>query len=296
MNAVEPQEFESLSPVFKGKTGLWLAKLVMRILAADQFNRVYDQASHLTGAPFMTGFLKGIGVEYQIGNAERLDSLPQGAFITISNHPYGGLDGTITMELMITLRSDYKFMVNKLLTYVKPMKENFIWVTPETDHSTGVTSSSLGGIRETLKHLRTGHPVGFFPSGAVSDFRLKDFRIRDREWKKSIIGLIHAAKVPIVPIRFFDRNSAFFYFLGLLDYRIRSVRILHELFNKRKQHPRVAIGKIIGVEEQKQFPDLESFGAFLRNEVYEMPLPEFFTPRSRLIIHKENLQTQNQTE
>jgi len=295
MNAVEPQEFESLSPVFRGKLGLKLIKLVMHIFAADRFNRVYDQSSHLTGAPFMTSFLKGIGVEYVIGNAERLDSLSEGAFITISNHPYGGLDGTITMELMITLRPDYKFMVNKILTYVKTMKENFIWVTPETDHSAGITSSSIGGIRETLKHLRTGHPVGFFPSGAVSDFRLKDFRIRDREWKKSILSLIYAAKVPIVPIRFFDRNSAFFYFLGLIDYRIRSIRILHELFNKKKQRPRMAIGKIITVDEQKQFPDVESFGAFLRKSVYEMPLPACFTPRSQLNIKGKNLQTADQS-
>ncbi len=284
MNAVNPQDFESLSPVFRGKRGQRLAKLVMRITAADKFNRVYHQSSHLTGSAFMCDFLRGIGVEYGVAHAERLQSLSSGAFITVSNHPYGGLDGTITMDLLMAMRPDYKFMVNQLLSYVKAVKENFIWVSPATNNSSGIKAANLSAMRETLKHLRGGHPVGFFPSGAVSDFRLRDFQISDREWQKSIINLIYSAKVPVVPIRFFDRNSAFFYFLGLIDWRIRSLRILHELFNKRKHQPRLAIGKIISVSELEQFTDASSFGTFLRKAVYEMPVPELFTPRSALVF------------
>ena len=43
--------------------------------------------------------LKDVRTDYRIGNPERLDMLPDGPFITISNHPYGGLDGIILIDL-----------------------------------------------------------------------------------------------------------------------------------------------------------------------------------------------------
>jgi putative hemolysin len=120
--------------------------------------------------------------------------------------------------------------------------------------------------------------MGFFPSGAVSDFSLKDMCVRDRKWQNSILHLIQSAKVPVLPIRFFDKNSAFFYFLGLINWRIRSLRLPSELFNKRQKKTRIGIGKIITVEQQEKYQDIELFGSFLRKAVYEMPLPANFMP------------------
>jgi hypothetical protein len=124
MNAIYPEDFESASPVFRGKRGRRLVRFMMRITAINKFNRVYDKSSHLTGSEFMSDFLKGLGVQYLVGNAERLKSLPDGAFINISNHPYGGLDGTITIDLMIAVPPDYKFMVNKLRSYMKTCSDS----------------------------------------------------------------------------------------------------------------------------------------------------------------------------
>ena len=266
---------ESLSPLFRGKTGHQFGRFIMRLFAIDKVNALYERSSDLTGVDFADSLLKDLCVKYQIGNAERLQQLPEGAFITVSNHPYGGIDGIMLIDLMAGIRSDYKVMVNRLLSFVRTMDENFISVTPRGNKKE-FDFSNINGIRETLTHLEEGHPVGFFPSGAVSDFSLKDLRVRDREWQISIIKLIQLAKVPIVPIRFFDMNSPLFYFLGLINWRIRLIRMPYELFNKWKQQPRIGIGKIITVEEQEQFKDNRSFGAFLRKTVYDMPKPTSF--------------------
>ena len=69
--------------------------------------------------------------------------------------------------------------------------------------------------------------------------------------------------------------------MGLIDYRIRFVRLFHELFNKRGTHPRMDIGETITVEQQSALSD-EEFGQFLRKSVYDMPLPDSFTLRSEL--------------
>ena len=85
-------------------------------------------------------------------------------------------------------------------------------------------------------------------------------------------------KVPVIPIRFFDKNSPFFYFLGLIDWRIRLLRLPSEVFNKRDRQQRLGIGEIISVGEQSQFADPLALGDYLRKKVYEMPLPDEFVP------------------
>ena len=285
MKVVEPKDFESLSFLFRGEGGHRFASLIMRLLAIDKINWVYNHSGAYTGADFTSRLLDDLGVNYLVGNAERLESLPEGPFITVSNHPYGGLDGIMSIDLFARLNPHYKFMVNKLLSLVRTLNDNFISVVPTGNKKTGIKAASIRGVRESLAHLRNGHPLGFFPSGAVSDFSLKDLRVRDRRWQSSILHLIHSVKVPVLPIRFFDKNSAFFYFLGLINWRVRLLRLPSEVFNKKDQEPRIGIGKIITVEEQRQFSDPEALGLYLRKMVYEMPLPTNFIAR-KTIIHQ----------
>lgn len=289
MKVIEPKDFEDFSPIYKGEKGHRLAECVMRLLAIDRINQVYDQSSDYTGAEFTSKFLDDLGVNYLVGNAERLKMLPEGPFITVSNHPYGGLDGIISIDLMAQIRPDYRFMVNKVISKVKTLQDNIISVIPTGNKKTGVHGANIKGIRETLAHLHNGHPMGFFPSGAVSDLSLRDFRIRDRKWQSSILHVIHSMKVPVLPIRFFDKNSAFFYFLGFLNWRIRALRLPYEVLNKRKQELRIGIGNIITVEEREQFTDAEALGAFLRECVYEMPLPTSFIPRKMFKLEGESV-------
>jgi len=276
MKIIDETDFESFSSFFKGEKGHRRAEFFMRMFAIDKINRVYNNSCAYSGAEFASHLLDDLGVNYLIGNSGRLNLLPEGAFITVSNHPYGGLDGIILIDLMAGIRSDYRLMVNKMLSLVKTMSENFISVTPTLNKKNRISAESIHGVRETLSRLKDGHPVGFFPSGAVSDFRLRDMRIRDRSWQAGILHVIKSAKVPVLPIRFFDYNSVFFYFLGLINWRIRSLRMPSEVFNKRKQNPRIGIGNIITIEEQEKYRDIGSFGSFLREAVYRMPLPGSF--------------------
>lgn len=282
MKVIDYNDFENISPLFKGTVGHCLADLFMKLVAIDKVNQVYENSGAFHGPAFAGSLLRDLGVDYLVGNAERLENLPEGAFITVSNHPYGGLDGIISIDLMAGIRPDYKFMVNKILSHVKTMEGNFISVTPMGNTKLKTSSETIRGIRETLQQLKDGHPVGFFPSGAVSDFSVKEMYIRDRPWQRSLLELIRSAKVPILPLRFFDRNSLFFYFLGLINWRIRLMRMPHEVFNKKGRPVRLAIGEIIPVSHQEEFEDIFGFGNFLRKAVYEMPLPASFIPRSAM--------------
>jgi len=278
-----------MSPIFRGKWGHKLANLVIHVFDIEKVNWVYGRSCQFTGAAFANSLLNDLGVQYLIGNAERLRQLPEGAFITVSNHPYGGLDGVMLIDLMAGIRSDYKLMVNQLLSYVKTMDDHFISVKPKVGKKSTDPVAGVNGIRETLTNLHEGHPVGFFPAGAVSMFSFRRLRVSDREWQESIIKLIQRANVPVLPIRFFDQNSPFFYFLGTIDWRIRLIRMPYELFNKDRHPHHIGIGSLLPADEIASFKNARSLGDFLKQTVYTMPRPTTFIPRNALTLPNHTL-------
>lgn len=263
-------ELESVSPLFRGKTGNALADRLMHALSVDKLNDLYDRNSVFNGPEFARSVLDELGVHYEIENMEVLDALPDGPFITISNHPYGSIDGLILVDLFGQLRKDYKVMVNRILGRIEPLAENFISVTPTGNERKSPTDDSIKGIKECLRHVRAGGSLGLFPSGAVSDLSLRDRCIRDRQWQEPVIRLIKKLEVPILPVTFLDRNSDFYYSLGLIDWRVRLLRLPSEVFNKSGKPARIALGKPITLQQQKSYDDIGEFGRFLRSSVYDL--------------------------
>ena len=264
-------ELEQLSPVFRGKCGRALAASLRRLLSMASLSDLYDGAADYQGPAFARAFLEQqLGVSYSIEGPGSLDRLPDGPFVTVSNHPYGGLDGLALLDLVGSRRPDLKVMVNDVLSRIETLQPSWIVVDPKNDLRSDVTGKNIRGIKEVLSHLSGGHPVGFFPSGAVSDLSLRDRAIRDREWQEPLLRLLQKVKVPIVPVRFYGRNSLWYYLLGLLDWRIRILRLPREVTNKRGHEIRVGIGETLSVEEQLRHPDPADFGAWLRASVYEM--------------------------
>ena len=285
MPVLAPSDLERLAPVFRGRAGRALGRALMRLTGVSKVNDLYDRVAPLKGPAFADGILKDVGVDYRIGNPSRLQNLPEGPFITVSNHIYGHLDGIMLVDLMGHLRPGFKVMVNEILGHIRMMAENFIVVNPTGSERVAATPASISGVREALATLRDGAPLGLFPSGAVSDLSIREgFRIRDRQWQEAALKLIRKAGVPVIPVRFFDRNSDFYYSLGLIDYRLRLMRLCHEVFNKRGKTVRLGIGPVISVEEQAAAADMESFGRLLRSAVYDMPVPEEWALRSELSL------------
>lgn len=295
-------ELEDMSPIFRGRCGNAFARGLMHVLAVDRVNALYDRHSMLKGPDFAHAVLQDIGLTPEIYIAGSYCSvtdessdlsarlsrlLPEGPFITVSNHPCGHVDGVSLVELFGHIRPDYKVMVNKILARVGALESNFISVTPTGMRRTAPTAASVSGIKAALTHLRSGGALGLFPSGAVSDLTLpvalglrksSEPAVRDREWQEAVIKLIMKAEVPVVPVRFIDGNSPFYYSLGLIDWRIRLLRLLPEVFNKAGSRFRVGIGPVISVQEQKriisQAPSpseaLNALRSHLRASVYSI--------------------------
>lgn len=277
---ISAEELGQALPLFKGRIGRLLARFFMWVCGVGRLNRLYNHICSFEGIEAAHEAIDYIGCDYKLGNAERLDQLPEGAFITISNHPYGGIDGVILLDMIGRKREDIKVMVNKILGRVEPLRPNFITVTPTETEKKSADSTTLRGIRSSLEHLRKGHPLSLFPAGAVSNLTLPSGKIVDRQWQESILRLIQKANVPIVPIHFEGRNSLFYYSLGLIDWRIRLLRLPREVLNKGKGRHKVNIGATIWPEEQRRATNMKEFAQLLRGAVYDMPEATLYTPHS----------------
>ena len=265
------EDIRKIHPIFSRKYGDLLAKLGLKISGLDNVNKVYDHSKHLTGIDFCTHLLDGLGMKRSVVNGDIITQYKDQAFITVSNHAYGHVDGIAYIELLGSYNPQFKIMVNFLLGMIDTMAENFITVNPNHGNAFNEVSS-LGGIKQCIAQIRAGHPLGLFPAGAISNLIRSEgkWKIEDREWQPSVMKLIKFAKVPVIPIHISGGNSRFFYSLGLVDWRIRNLRLGHELYNKKGKEIVFTVGKPINVEEQSKFSDLKSFGQFLKTKTYAL--------------------------
>jgi len=265
------ENLQNVHPIFKNRMVAFFAKKFMKWISLDKVNQIHARNCHLKGSDFTSAMLADplMDVKYIIHHKERLDSLPEGAFITVSNHPIGSLDGIIMIDIFVSRRKDYKFMVNGILENVGAMADNFIPVKPQTHAKAQGNPVNINGVRAALGWLKEGHPMGFFPAGAMS-FMNKKKEVRDRPWTHSIIRLIRKANVPVYPVYFDCQNSRLFYWLGSFSWQLRTLlRTAEEAFNKQGKTLDVYIGQPIPAETIQQYTNDTELAEFLYQATYD---------------------------
>ncbi len=247
-----------------------LVNTILHWLIIDKCNAVHSRYCHATGVEFSNLLIDDCyKIKKHIYNEDVLDRFPTGAFLTVSNHPLGALDGIMLIDIVGRHRPDFKVMVNEFLCHISAMKPSFIPVDPSGSDDPKKRMITMQGIRAAMKHVRDGHPLGFFPAGAVSKVN-KSLHITDRQWQPSIIRLIQQLKLPVIPVYFHEHNSAIFNFLGMIDWRIRTLRLPRELFNKTGRDMHITFGEPISPEEIARHKDVDELGQMLRNATYSL--------------------------
>ena len=245
--------------------GTFIGWILLRVTRISSINRFYDDNKHLEGIEFLNAILVHYQINFEIpeGDFKRLPK--KGAYITISNHPLGGMDGVLLLKLLVEQRPDYKIMANFLLDRIKPMSPYIIQVNPFENHKK--SKSSLAGFKSAMLHLREGHPMGIFPAGEVSTY--KDGKsIVDKPWEEAALKLIRRAEVPVVPIYFHAKNSGLFYSLSKINDLFRTAKLPSEVTTQKNRIIKVRIGKPITVKAQKEQETLTDFTNLLRKKTY----------------------------
>lgn len=247
-----------------------LVEKALHWLQVDRVNDVHSRGFDHPGPEFAKFLLNDFNIKQRIDNEQVLDHLPEGAFVTVSNHPFGALDGITLIHLITSRRPEYKVMVNMVLNRITAMRPNFIAVDQTASDDPAKKAVSIKGIKQAIMQVRRGNPIGFFPAGAMSKVNWRG-QLVDRQWQPSIIRLIEQLNVPVIPIFFHGSNSFLFNFLGVVCWQLRTLRLPSEVWRKCNTTMHISVGDPISVEEQKKHQgSVEEFGEWLKSKTYEL--------------------------
>ena len=248
-----------------GFLGTFCGWLLMKILKISTLNKIYNRNKQRSDLDFLNALLDDFQIRFDIPE-EDLKRLPKdGAYITISNHPLGGIDGILLLKLMIEQRSDFKIIANFLLHRIEPLIPYIMPVNPFENRKD--VKSSVVGFKNALLHLKEGHPLGIFPAGEVSTYRDGKLLV-DKPWEVAAMKLAKKAEVPIVPIYFHAKNSPLFYRLSKISDTLRTAKLPSELLSQKHRVIKVRIGRPISVIDQQKHETLDTFSDFIRKKTY----------------------------
>jgi putative hemolysin len=253
-----------------GFIGIFTGWILMKFLNISTLNKVYDKHKHLNDLEFVNALIDEFEVNFEIPE-EDLKRIPKsGAFITISNHPLGGIDGILLLKLLLEHRTDFKIIANFLLHRIEPLKPYVLPVNPFEDRKD--VKSSMMGFKTAITHLKEEHPLGIFPAGEVSTKKDQKLLV-DKPWEEAAMKLIKKANVPVVPIYFHAKNSKLFYRLAKMSDTLRTAKLPSELLTQKERIIRVRIGNPIRVADQQEHESLDGFTDFLRRKTYMLANP-----------------------
>ena len=279
MTLVTSKEIAQVIGLHKlGFLGSFFGWVLLRLLRMDKINKIYEKNKDKSDLDFLNSVLDDCKIKFEIPE-EDLKRIPKsGAFITISNHPLGGIDGVLLLKLLIEKRADYKIIANFLLHRITPLKPYVMPVNPfETRKD---AQSSIGGIKSALVHVREGKPLGIFPAGEVSTYKEGKLKV-DKPWEEGAVRLIKKANVPVIPIYFHAKNSRLFYFLSKISDTLRTAKLPSEVISQKGRVIKVRIGKPISVKDQSELKEIPAFSAFIRRKTYMLANP--FEKKSKIL-------------
>ncbi len=253
-----------------GFLGTFIGWSLMEVLSINTLNKIYDRQKHLSDMDFINALMDEFKITYEIPE-EDLRRIPKtGAFITVSNHPLGGIDGIILLKILLEHRPDFKIIANFLLHRITPLKPFVMPVNPFEQRKD--LKSNIFGFKSALSHIRNGHPLGIFPAGEVSTHKEGRLLV-DKPWEEAAMKLVKKAEVPVVPIYFHAKNSNMFYRMAKISDTLRTAKLPSELLSQKERTIKVRIGNPISVEDQKEHTSQLVFNHFIRRKTYMLANP-----------------------
>ncbi|MEN6618278.1 MAG: 1-acyl-sn-glycerol-3-phosphate acyltransferase [Rikenellaceae bacterium] len=240
----------------------WVEKLIHQ----DELNEILEKHGHLKGVDFASASLKHLRVSYQVHGLEKTD--PGRRYIIASNHPLGGLDGIVLVEIFgMFFDKNVKFVVNDLLMSVDPMRPVFVPVNK-------YGRQSIDNAKLIHDAYSSDCQILYFPAGLCS--RLIDGKVEDLEWKKSFFTQAIKYERDIIPVYFSGKNSNLFYRIANLrkslgiKFNFELILLPREMFRQKKMKFDVFVGDAIPFEKFSKEKNAAYWINYVREKVYSL--------------------------
>jgi putative hemolysin len=257
--------FRSKNPFLYRLMPGFILGYIKRTIHQDELNEAMSRYRDSYGLDFIANILNMFGITYTVSGEENIPR--KGRYIFVSNHPLGGLDGMVFMDMVGRYHKNVKFIVNDLLLNLKNLEPVFI---PVNKHG----RQSADYVRRIEEVYKSDDQVLYFPAGLCS--RKTGGEIRDLEWKKNFIKKALDNKRDIVPVHFEGRNSPFFYNFAKFRQKIgirANIEMFYlpdEMFRQKNKKIHVTVGPAIPYSRFDKSKTHAGWAEYVRDIVYSL--------------------------
>jgi putative hemolysin len=244
-----------------GKKAPWAVRPFMPIRRLD---RIYANALKRPGAKenAFDSILHEMRIEYSVPAADVKNVPTEGPVIVFANHPFGMLDGLLMAGMLLRLRPDVKLLANQLLGCMDELAPHYILV--DNMMGEGHQAANRRGIREALEWVREGHLLIVFPAGEVASWSRHHRRVLDPQWNRNMARIARVTGAKSIPAFISGANSVGFHLAGIINPRLRTLFLPHELLNKSGRRMEIRFGAPVASETLTAIQDDEKAIDLLR--------------------------------
>jgi putative hemolysin len=248
-----------------------LFRAAEQLLGLRRCQQLYEKISAEHSAdPFARRALNALNVHYQLSDHEQARIPATGPCIVVANHPFGGIEGLMLIDLLQKQRPDFKVMANFMLSRIPQLRDSLINVDPFGGKAAARTN--LTPLRQALNWLKQGGVLVIFPAGEVSSYQSSTGEVTDPAWSSTLPRLVRRSKAPVLPVFFPGCNGSFFQWAGRLHPRLRTALLPHMLLNKTGQTLQMRIGNLLPSRKLTGFNCDQALNDYLRLRTYSLNL------------------------
>ncbi len=259
------QVFRAKNPRLARMIPGFVYRYLERIVHQKDINAFLSVHGHKTGLDFVHAAIEDFNVSLQVNGEENLER--NGRFIFACNHPWGGFDGMLLMDVLARHYSDFRVLVNDILMYIANLHGLFI---PINKHGKQDPEAARVLHETYLSNVQ----IVTFPSGFVS--RYIGGRVMDMVWKKNFISKAVQYRRDIIPVFFDGRNSRFFYalylirkFLGIKT-NLEMLYLVDETYRHRNKNLAVTFGRPIPYTTFDRSKSPMQWAKWVKEQVYAL--------------------------
>ncbi len=236
-----------------------------KIVHQDDINDFLARHGHKYGVDFARGVIEDFNISLEVKGEENIPVDKRCIFA--SNHPYGGFDGILLMEVMSRYYSEFRVLANDILMNIENLAPLFL---PVNKHGRQGAQSASQLNDAYLSDIQ----IVTFPAGLVS--RRISGQIVDLEWKKNFITKAVQYKRDVVPVHCTGRNSSFFY--GLANFRkligikanIEMLYLVDETWKHKNEKVTISFGKPIPYETFDHSKTPAKWARWVKEQAYAL--------------------------
>lgn len=244
----------------------FIYRYIERIVHQDFINDFLQRHGGKRGLDFIHAIFNEFKVNIMVKGDQHIPA--SGRFIFASNHPLGGFDGAVLIDVVNRYLGNARFLVNDILMNLSVLEDLFI---PINKHGSQTRESAL--ILDEI--FSSDWQILTFPSGMVSR-KIKGV-IHDLPWHKSFISKAIQYHRDIIPVHFSGRNSNFFYnlanirkFLGI-KWNLEMFFLVNESMKQRNADITVTFGEPVPWSNVHKNKSYQEWANIIREKVYSLP-------------------------